>query len=219
MSAPTRTPQRTARRREQILSTARTLFAAEGIAQVTTGRIAEVAGISPGNLYYWFANKGEIVQALFDEWAARSAVDLDAGADPSQVLQTLWHQGPHQAQVTDEYAFFARELFPLLHVDTELAERYRQHVQQRTAAFAAQLERLVEAGLLRPPAPPTTLAQVVAVAWLVAETAPPFAAAVGAGVLDPTTATRVVVGPLLTASGWAVLGADGPGAGSREEQR
>ncbi|MBU4334976.1 MAG: TetR/AcrR family transcriptional regulator [Actinobacteria bacterium] len=206
MVETTRTPQRTAQRREDILATARTLFDAEGIAQVTTGRIAQVAGISPGNLYYWFANKGEIVRALFAQWSAASALEVGTDDDPEQVLRTLWGQTSVQREVSDRFGFFARELFPLLHVDPVLAEQYRANVIGRSARLGELVETMIDADLLRRPEPPTTVADLVAVTWLVQETAAPFAAAVGADVLDPRTAPLVAVLPLLTARGRQVLG-------------
>lgn len=210
MVSPARTPQRTAHRRQQILDTARALFEADGIAQVTTGRIAQVAGISPGNLYYWFANKDEIVRALFEEWAADSVLALAPDAPPDQVLRMLWRQEPAQHEISARYGFFARELFPLLHADPALAERYRANVTARVADLSALVEQVVAAGLLVPPAPPTTVPELVAVAWLVAETATPFAQVVGDQVLDPRTAPLAVLAPLLTARGRQVLDLDGP---------
>ncbi|MBU4215173.1 MAG: TetR/AcrR family transcriptional regulator [Actinobacteria bacterium] len=209
MVEPSRTPQRTAHRREDILATARALFETDGIAQVTTGRIAEVAGISPGNLYYWFANKGEIVRALFDEWSAASALPLAADGDPEQVLRALWDRTAVQREVSAGFGFFARELLPLLHADPVLAERYRSNLTDRAAGLGALVELLIDAGLLHRPAPPTTVADLVAVLWLVSETAAPFAAVVGGDVLDAPNAPLVVVRPLLTARGRRVLGLAG----------
>jgi AcrR family transcriptional regulator len=214
MSEPGRTPQRTARRREEILETARALFESEGIARVTTGRIVEVAGISPGNLYYWFANKTEIVRALFEVWADDSDRAPDPATPPQELLRALWQQGTGQPEVVGRFAFFARELFPLLHADPELAATYRAHVQARTAALTALVEQLIDAGLLNPPPPPTGVAELVAVTWLVAETATPFAEAVGAGLLDPHRAAVALLVPQLTARGREALGLE-PLASSR----
>ena len=52
--------------REKILDTALTLFNNEGTSAVSTNHIAEAAGISPGNLYYHFRNKEEIIRGLFE---------------------------------------------------------------------------------------------------------------------------------------------------------
>ena len=47
--------------KEAIVITAIELFNEKGTAAVSTNRIAEAMGISPGNLYYHFRNKEEII--------------------------------------------------------------------------------------------------------------------------------------------------------------
>ena len=62
--------------KEWILETACRLFNEHGSQAVSTKRIAKEMGISPGNLYYHFKNKEEIIRALVqnamqtftDEW-------------------------------------------------------------------------------------------------------------------------------------------------------
>ena len=51
--------------RERILETALELMNEAGAQAVGTSRIAQALGVSPGNLYYHFKNREDIVRALF----------------------------------------------------------------------------------------------------------------------------------------------------------
>ncbi|MFT4030678.1 MAG: helix-turn-helix domain-containing protein [Protaetiibacter sp.] len=87
--ASARSPQRRARRRAEILDAARRLFEAEGVGPVTIGRIARESGIGPGNLYYWFPSKEELVRALFREWVDESRIAAAIPDDPAVILAVL----------------------------------------------------------------------------------------------------------------------------------
>ena len=54
--------------KERILQTSLALFNEKGERAVTTNHIASELGISPGNLYYHYRNKQEIIRALFDQY-------------------------------------------------------------------------------------------------------------------------------------------------------
>ena len=56
---------------ELILHAAAAVFARDGYDSATTNAIAAEAGISPGSLYQFFKNKGDIAHALADHYAAQ----------------------------------------------------------------------------------------------------------------------------------------------------
>src|SRR6188472_118382 len=74
------------RNRERLLAAARELLAEEGF-EVTLDDIARHAGVGVGTAYRRFANKGEMLDALFAEQTVEVAAAADAGlADPDP-----WH--------------------------------------------------------------------------------------------------------------------------------
>lgn len=206
MADSARIPQRAAPRRAAILETARRLFAEHGIGPVTTNRIAEEAGISPGNLYYWFPSKAEIVRALFADWSARMRISDEPAHPPSDALRMLWYRVTELPQPDPDYAFFLRDLLPLLHADPVLAQAYRDTYAARRDELVALVDELVGAGLIRAPEPPTTVRSLVSLLWLAAEMAHPFAEAVQDELVDARRYGRAVMQPLLTDAGRRLVG-------------
>ena len=112
--------------RDRIIEASLQLFNEQGERAVTTNHIAAHLGMSPGNLYYHFRNKQQIIAELFERYAAEAeqnlalpegrALDLD---DKARYLEsmgaTMWR-----------YRFMLRDLEHLLASDAELAARRKQ---------------------------------------------------------------------------------------------
>src|SRR5690349_10759499 len=78
---PVRRQARGERRIAEILDAASALFAEVGYEAASTNRIAARAGISPGSLYQFFANKEAIAEALSARLAERMAAVHAAAFD------------------------------------------------------------------------------------------------------------------------------------------
>ncbi|PKM21290.1 MAG: TetR family transcriptional regulator, partial [Gammaproteobacteria bacterium HGW-Gammaproteobacteria-14] len=87
--------------KERILATSLELFNRLGERNVTTNHIAESLGISPGNLYYHYRNKGDIVFSLFERYQATVEAFLQVPPDRpltwqdkvgyfESILQSMW---------------------------------------------------------------------------------------------------------------------------------
>jgi AcrR family transcriptional regulator len=155
--------------RQRILEAALRLFNERGTPQVTTNHVAADAGLSPGNVYYWFRNKQDIVHALVLQWLDAVERQGEEAHDQPAHVHSLWDDMTLTAEIDWKYRFIGREMLSLLHDDPELTCVYRRTYQRRLAAQLAYARRLVRAGMLCEPAPPRSLEDLVEAMWLVIE--------------------------------------------------
>jgi len=153
----------------RILETALALFNARGTETVTTNHIAEALSMSPGNLYYHYRNKAEIVRALFAriqaEWAVNYAVP--PGTMPSVPMMEGMLAGNFDIQA--RYRFFFRDLTLLLNADPDLAAAYRANREQGIGNTRFLISLFVEAGVLTPFAEADALDDLAQMLWLVGD--------------------------------------------------
>ena len=154
---------------ERILATALRLFNDSGTAAVSTNHIADALGISPGNLYYHFRNKEEIIRALFEQQFARWD---RAYPMPDDRLPTIDHlqQLVRASFVTGwEYRFIYRELIALLRRDEQLHRRWVEVRARGFTGFHELFDLFVAAGVLRAPGDPAVVTRLAELCWLIAE--------------------------------------------------
>lgn len=174
--------------KDRIVDAAIALFNESGISAVTTNHIATHAGISPGNLYYHFANKEEILREAFERvnvdadaiWGAPSSGErpqVDVGAFHRMLVGNLGLFG--------RYAFLARELPALLRADPLLRARYAEIAQKRTTQLEELLRPFIAAGLLRDLDDAEDLRALVETAWVLGLFCIPYAET-----LDPSAPPR-----------------------------
>ena len=175
--------------RERIVDAAIQLFNARGVGNVTTNHVAAHLKISPGNLYYHFRNKEEIVREAFDRMNAEadavwqleppaSAKESGTAAktkrsaiDPTALQRMLVGNLKLYAQ----YLFFARELPTLLRSDPFLHERYAAISKKRVEQLESVMLPLVDAGVLRDVGDREDLSTLVEAAWMVGMFCIPYA--------------------------------------------
>ncbi|MEY4694773.1 MAG: hypothetical protein RLZZ95_1222 [Pseudomonadota bacterium] len=137
-------PRRTA---ERILEVTLALFNRFGEPNVSTTLISAELNISPGNLYYHYPAKDELVNALFERYqaslhkllaAAPEVADLeDAWFFMHSLLEGIWH-----------YRFLYRDLNDLLTKNRKLEAELKAMLQLKNSAFGALLLSLDHSGVL-----------------------------------------------------------------------
>jgi AcrR family transcriptional regulator len=108
----------------RIADTALCLFNQVGTDGVSTNHIAAAMAISPGNLYYHYANKDEILLILIDRLSC-ALEDVWAPSAEGSSAESLRAPVAASFSLLDRYRFFARELFSLAHRSPALRERTR----------------------------------------------------------------------------------------------
>jgi AcrR family transcriptional regulator len=195
------TTKNASRTRDRVLKAALELFNERGSASVTTNHVAASAGISPGNLYYWFADKNEIIRELYAQFVAAYEQLWGAGdagppdLTPDEVLARL----AEGAALAGSYAFLARDLLGLLHADPVLAAEYRAVRVRRITEFTGLAYAWRARGVIRP-LDDQTVAALVQALWVISETWLAFAEMDG-GHVDAQRGPRllgVVLRPYLT---------------------
>jgi AcrR family transcriptional regulator len=136
--------------KDRILEAALNLFNERGTDNVTTNHIAEALGMSPGNLYYHYRNKAEIVRALFAriqaEWAVNYAVP--PATMPSIPMMEAMVAGNFDIQA--RYRFFFRDLTLLLNADPDLAALYRANREQGIGNTKFLVNLFASVGVVNP---------------------------------------------------------------------
>jgi AcrR family transcriptional regulator len=154
--------------RDRIIDTAIRLFNEEGTGPVSTNHIAAALSISPGNLYYHFHNKEEIVRAIYDR--LRSAWEIAMTLpDRPPIVSDLRRLLEANAQIVWDYRFYYRELPALMRRDPELAAEYRAVRRGGLANIATLLGFFDSMGLLRIPDDAATLPELARICWILAD--------------------------------------------------
>ncbi|MNJ91373.1 HTH-type transcriptional regulator MtrR [compost metagenome] len=113
--------------KERILQTSIELFNRSGVVAITTNHIAKAMEISPGNLYFHYDNKEEILEELFK----RMAKETYAAWRPQRTKKaTLLDFIDVNFELYWRYRFFHREMYALRRKDQQLAKMWRAHIQK-----------------------------------------------------------------------------------------
>jgi AcrR family transcriptional regulator len=169
-SSPDGNTVRTQRTRARVLAESLRLFNEKGEAHVTTGMIAEALTMSPGNLYYHFRNKDQIIEELFRLFEARIGVEAAPPADAASAVEDLWLYLHLMLECIWDFRFLYRNLDDLLARNRRLRDHFNRIVDRKHDTFVGLCEWLVHTGAMRAnPGEIRALARnvlVVATYWL-----------------------------------------------------
>jgi TetR/AcrR family transcriptional regulator, transcriptional repressor for nem operon len=144
-------------KRERLIEGARAAFYEQGVERTTLAEIAEAADVPPGNVYYYFKTKGELVDEVIASHTAeiRERLEsLEKHRTPKARLKALVRMLAEQAETTARYGCpqgtlcseldkcddeLSRSCADMLRLPVEWAERQFRELGRRDArdlAFA-----------------------------------------------------------------------------------
>ena len=140
---------RTERTRARVLAESLRLFNEHGEAHVTTGMIAAALDMSPGNLYYHFRNKDQIIEELFARFEQRIDVQPGAPFTGPAAIEDLWLYLHLMLEAIHDYRFLYRNLDDLATRNRRLRERFNRILDRKAEALVALCEGMVRVGAMR----------------------------------------------------------------------
>jgi AcrR family transcriptional regulator len=135
--------------RDKIIQASIALFNEQGERNVTTNHIAAHLGISPGNLYYHFRNKEDIILSIYEEYARNIVLDTipesTQSVKPLDVI-ILYMDAVFQAMM--KFRFFYSNLPVLLARDPALHDKYVEVQHIITVRVSNMMISLKEANVI-----------------------------------------------------------------------
>jgi AcrR family transcriptional regulator len=159
-------PRRTA---ERILEVTLDLFNRFGEPNVSTTLISAELNISPGNLYYHYPAKDELINSLFDRYETGLNELLNA-ADGVRDVEDAWFFLHTLFELIWQHRFLYRDLNDLLSKNRRLETHFQGVLKNKTRAIRALLDGMNRSGSItidsREMEPTATSMVVVLTYWL-----------------------------------------------------
>jgi AcrR family transcriptional regulator len=135
--------------RERILEASLVLFNARGEPNVSTNHIADELEISPGNLYYHFRNKDDIIEQLFARFEVRMDSALSAPRDRLPTLEDIWLQLHAVFECIWDFRFVYRDLVDITSRNRKLRMHFSRIFKRASENATGVMQGLVRSGVMR----------------------------------------------------------------------
>jgi AcrR family transcriptional regulator len=148
MTATASTKKKPRRTAERILEVTLDLFNRFGEPNVSTTLISAELGISPGNLYYHYPAKDELINSLYDRYE-RGLGELLAAADGVENVEDAWLFVHMMFELIWKYRFLYRDLNDLLSKNRRLETHFQAVLKNKSRAMHSLLDGLSRTGVVR----------------------------------------------------------------------
>ncbi|MCP4300750.1 MAG: TetR/AcrR family transcriptional regulator [Gammaproteobacteria bacterium] len=135
--------------RTRILVASLLLFNEKGEPNTTTNEIADEVDISPGNLYYHFHKKSDLVEALLLEFQADARKVLQPPESSQASLDDFWVFLHLLLELSAAYRFLLRDMESLFAEYPKVGNALKHFARGLAASFELYLRAMASAGVLR----------------------------------------------------------------------
>jgi len=135
--------------RDRILVTSLELFNLCGEPNVTTIDIANEMEISPGNLYYHFRNKDEIIAELFQAFEAGIHEVLQSPTEAGLDMMDYWMYVHMIFEKIWEFRFLYRDPVAILERNDKLQKKFNRILDKKRAAALGGINMMREDSLIQ----------------------------------------------------------------------
>ena len=142
------TPKKPRRTAERILEVTLDLFNRFGEPNVSTTLISAELNISPGNLYYHYPAKDELINSLFDRYV-RALNELLPAADNVSNVEDAWLFFHMLFELIWNYRFLYRDLNDLLSKNRRLETHFQFVLKNKSKAVMSLLDGLERGGAVK----------------------------------------------------------------------
>ena len=138
--------------KEKIKKVACRLFNENDTLSITTNHIAEHAKISPGNLYYHYKNKEEIITQIYLEMSTKfenlnSFEQILLSDNPLLILSQMFEK---YGELFLEYKFLLRDISTLIAIYPCLKKEFLQRQSKRIEQIESVFKYLISLKILNP---------------------------------------------------------------------
>ncbi|MBM7139634.1 MULTISPECIES: TetR/AcrR family transcriptional regulator [Acinetobacter] len=135
--------------KDRILQISLQLFNERGERSVTTNHIAAELGISPGNLYYHFRNKHEIIKELMHQYQAETLEMLSLPEDRPLTTNDKINYFQVLSGQLWSYRFIHRDVYHLVESNEDFKKIYPRFAGQVMQQGQKIYQAFVDAGLMK----------------------------------------------------------------------
>ena len=138
--------------KDRILQASLHLFNLEGATEITTNDISKNLNMSPGNLYFHYKNKEQIIREVFKkliketESVWKPQTKLAKKSQPVPLIEFI----ENNMQLYWKFRFFHREHYTLRKNDPELNKLWKTHVKKLRLLMIILYKHWVKSGFMVP---------------------------------------------------------------------